>query len=82
MQVTIDFSSGVNLRYTANNIDTMFDNIFQQDSSIHGHMFLLDHSITSLIRPSDQFNAKYNNGLPTALITVEYRQEKIVCVDV
>ena len=71
--MSIEFSSGVTLRYASNNIDMMLDNIFQQDQSIRGHMFLLDHSITSLIHPSEQFNTKYNNGLPTALITLEYR---------
>ena len=47
MQISVDFSSGVNLQYVSNNIDMMLDNIFQHDQSIRGHMFLLDHSITS-----------------------------------
>lgn len=29
MQISVDFSSGVNLRYISNNIDMMLDNIFQ-----------------------------------------------------
>lgn len=41
-------------------------------------MFLLNHSIISTIHPTDKIFEQYENILPTALISVSYKDDNII----
>ena len=49
---------------------------------MRGYLFLLDHSITSLIYLNNQLNAKYDNALPTALVSIDYKKNATLNVGV